>query len=39
MELMAFYDYLSSIKVKIIFALEQVMKAQRRSRGIALLFL
>jgi hypothetical protein len=28
-----------SLKVKVKFALEQAMKAQRGSRGIALLFL
>jgi hypothetical protein len=40
--LIASYSRLQSsepgVKVKIKFALEQIMKAQRRSRGIALLF-
>jgi hypothetical protein len=30
---------MSTIEVKVKFALEQAMKAQRGSRGIALLFL
>ena len=29
----------SKVKVKVKFALEQAMKAQRQSRGVALLFL
>jgi hypothetical protein len=31
--------YITFIKVKVKFSLEQAMKAQRGSRGIALLFL
>jgi hypothetical protein len=31
--------YRLEVKVKVTFALVQAMKAQRRSRGIALLFL
>ena len=33
------YNYMYNIKVKVKFTLDQTTKAQRGSRGIALLFL